>query len=58
MRKINVFVFVFGILLSTNATQAQDSLNDPRILNAIPVSKEPRHHDVLDNQWVRVLDVV
>jgi len=37
--------------------RAQDSLVDKRALNAIPVSKEPRHHIVFENKWIRVLDV-
>jgi hypothetical protein len=32
-------------------------LSDKRALSAVPVSKEPRHHNVFENKWVRVLDV-
>src|ERR1700737_4238085 len=43
MKYIFSLVVFFGISLSCRAQ--------------IPVSQEPRHHKVLENEWVRVLDV-
>ncbi len=50
-------VYLFAGTLFCNILQAQDSLSDKRALSAIPVSKEPRHHNVFENKWVRILDV-
>jgi hypothetical protein len=43
MKKIFIFSLVLPLFLPARAQ--------------VPVSKEPRHHDVLDNAWVRLLDV-
>jgi hypothetical protein len=39
-------LFVIAVLAATESAAAQ-----------IPVSQEPRHHNVFENAWVRVLDV-
>jgi len=52
MRSLTLF-FV-GILVFATTGYAQTLKDSASIMQ---VRKEPRHHDVVDNQWVRILDV-
>ncbi|MHA4806547.1 hypothetical protein ACX0G9_00500 [Flavitalea flava] len=51
---------ILSLQVSCYAQSKQDSSvaqSKPNALNPVAVSKEPRHHNVFENAWVRVLDV-
>src|SRR5271154_5328225 len=55
---IHPIVFLLpGMLFSISCLSAQESQPDKRGISAIPVSMEPRHHNIFENKWVRILDV-
>jgi quercetin dioxygenase-like cupin family protein len=47
-------LFIVAILFFAGSSSAQLPIDTSKV---IQVRNEPRHHDVLDNGWVRVLDV-
>jgi quercetin dioxygenase-like cupin family protein len=50
-------VLLAAVLFYSCGLCAQDTGSDARAIAAIPVSREPMHHRVFENKWVRVLDV-
>jgi hypothetical protein len=52
MRSLTLLIVV--TFLFAGSSHAQLSIDTSKV---IQVRKEPRHHDVLDNGWVRILDV-
>jgi hypothetical protein len=52
MRSLTLFILVS--LLFAGSSSAQLHIDTSKV---IQVRNEPRHHDVLDNGWVRILDV-
>jgi hypothetical protein len=55
---ISRLIFLCSLAVSAkDHLEAQDSSSLRRVETAIAVSKEPRHHNVFENKWVRVLDV-
>jgi len=53
--KIFCPIFTFLVLLLFGGSGIAQTLKDSASI--MQVRKEPRHHDVVDNQWVRILDV-
>jgi hypothetical protein len=52
MRSLTLLISIFLTFAGNNFAQ---TLKDSASI--IQVRKEPRHHDVVDNEWVRILDV-